>query len=158
MPLPTLVPIIMMFLSAAATAYSTYEQYQAGKEAEEIANRNAQRTREETAEMVRRAEKRSKRMEGLSKARAFASGLTGESHELYLSDMERSNAEEVEWIIRSGASKAEIEARAGSLARRQATIGMITSGIQGIGSTVNWWSQYSPAPTNNIMDYAPGPY
>lgn len=156
MALPTFVPVLMMLISAAATAYSSYEQYQAGEEAKDIADRNAQRVRDETTRQVEISKKRAKRQEGLARARAFASGLSGKSHDVYLSDLESNNREEVAWILRSGASRADIESRRGSLAARQARIGMISTGIQGVTSAVNWWSQYKPAtPTSSGNLYAP---
>lgn len=137
------IPIISAVLGAA----SSYRQYESGKEAEKMAKENAKRARAETAEEVRRQQAANAQMEGLAKARAAAGGakLTG-TVSSYLDRLKEENLKDIDWMRRSGASRAGLEQRKGKVAKSQATAGAVgslagsASSFYSAGSNANWWS------------------
>lgn len=142
MPLPAIVAVVMMVVSLATTAYSMHAQAQAADEAEKIAERNANRIEQEAEETARRAGKAASRTESLARARMFASGAIGLSQEEYIEGMAETHQEEIDWIIKSGASQADIVRRQGSLAASQAEANIIATAGQGASDAANWYMTY----------------
>ncbi len=96
-------------LRLATGLYTAKQQYDAGKQAEEIQDRNAQRVREETAEQARRLDLDQRRARAQLVARAEASGLkTTGSTSVYLDEFDKENTHQLDWLNRSGESRASI--------------------------------------------------
>ena len=120
----------------------------AGKDAQKLAKENAANMRAETEEAARRLEAQQAENLSTAKARAFASGTTGEgSQESFINKMGTEYTKELEWLKKSGASAAAIEERRGKYERdalRWSAIGGIASGI---GGAAGDWSWSSPSGT-----------
>ena len=146
MGVPEAIAIGGLILSAVGTGYGIYSSEQAAKEAEGIAEDNARREAMEAEEMAQRAEKEAAREESLSRARAAASGVGGESTDLYQEDLAKTNQREIDWIRRSGASRADITRREGQQTASSYRSAGISQGIKGIGSvaagTMDWYNTY----------------
>ena len=135
-------PAIVAVVSAAATVYSVVQQKQAADEARDIANRNAARQAAEAEETARRKEKEAKRVEGMARARAFASGVGGESQAGYLEELRLTHEEEIDWIRRAGASGAAITQAEGRRAQRIGYAGAVSDIGKGVSQQYQWWSTY----------------
>lgn len=143
-------------VSAASAGYSIYQSKQAAEEAEDIADANAKREKMEAEEMAQRAEKDAAREESLARARAFASGVGGESQEMYLDDLYASNRREIDWIRRSGSSRADLIKKEGRVAGKQHRREAVASGIAGFGKATSaagdWHSMYKPSKKYKSFD------
>lgn len=126
-----------------ATGYSLYLQNEAAKEAQEIAKMNARRIEEETEEQVRRVEEMAERKSDLIKALAGASGAYGASKIGYLEAFEESKEREIAWLEKSGASRADIARRGGDYSSTMARANMVTTGMQGLGQSANWYMTWA---------------
>lgn len=92
----------------------------AAQAARELGEKNAEFTEQETAEQVRRKEGAARYKEGMAQAQAAASGIkTSGSTDLYLSEMMAEHKREVDWVKKSGKSRAGIERSKGDLAHKQ---------------------------------------
>lgn len=137
-------PVIIGISSILGTGYSIYSNIQAANEAEDIAEANADRIAAETEEQARRLEKEKARELAMGRARAYASGFTGEgSSQLVLEDLERTRTEEIEWLKRSGASRANIALMEGSTAKKQGYAQAIGQFAQGAQNTYAWFEEYA---------------
>ena len=144
MGVPEVIAGVGLLISAASAGYSIYSSEKAAKEAEDIADANAAREAAEAEEMAQRAEKEAAREESLARAKAFASGVGGESTDLYLKDLTTTNRREIDWIRKSGASKADItrsegSAQASALRREGVAAGIDFAGQAG-SAAANWYS------------------
>lgn len=90
-------------------------QQAAAVESKNIANRNAARIEAETAEEVRREKRDAQQRRDLALVKAAASGgtLTG-STGLYLDEMKDNDVQFLDWLQKSGSSKADIARREGN--------------------------------------------
>lgn len=143
-------------ISAVSAGYSIYQSEQAAQEAEDIADANARREAMEAEEMAQRAEKDAAREESLARARAFASGVGGESQEIYLDDLHASNKREIDWIRRSGASRADLTRKEGRVSasqhRRKGTAAAIGGFGSMVGQAADWHSVYKPSKKYKSFD------
>ena len=134
------VGLILMAVSLAATAYGAYQTHQAGKTAQEAADRQARLDEQANEEAVRRLEKQQAETEATAKARAQAAGFEGESFAPALQEMEKEHKREASWERRAGKSRTDLTRWQGGQARKQATSkawGMLAQGA-GQASGVNW--------------------
>ena len=118
-------PAIIAGLTAVTGAFLQYQagkrQEAAGKEAEKMAKKNAERERAETEEAARRLEKEQGRTMALARARAAASGVSGVgSTGLFLSELESENRAELDWLLEAGKTRAEDILQQGRYARKGA--------------------------------------
>lgn len=141
---------IATIVSAGVAAYSAYEQYGAAADAKKIAERNADRKRLETDEEARRVGKNQERELSRARARAMASGIDpeSESYLLLVEDIATTQKEELDWLIKSGYSQADVLEEQGQVASAQAKAGAYStvSDIFGSapsayerGQTAGWW-------------------
>ena len=112
-------PIIIAVIGAAMSVYQGVQQSKQADEARDIAEQNAKREQAEAEEMARRKKKEATREESLTRARAEASGVGGKSVEDYLATQHKTNAEEIAWIKKAGASQAAITRSEGKLAQQR---------------------------------------
>ena len=136
------VPIVVGIISALSAVYSVVQQSKAGKESKKMARDQAARQKAEAEEAKRRGEKESARKESMTRARAFASGATGQSQESYLTEMTGEHRAEADWISKAGASQASLTLKEGSMAKRQADIGAVSTAAQGVSTSASWFQQY----------------
>ena len=138
-------------------------QIKAGKEAKKLADANADMMRQETEESARRLEAQQSENMATARARAAASGTTGEgSQASFIEKMGSEFGKELAWLKKSGASAASIEQRRGSLERSRGLasgIGTIAGGI-GTGYSMsggNWgWGGSSSSGYTGASDAARG--
>lgn len=141
---------ISAIIGAGTAAYSAYSQAEAAEDAKKIGEQNAALARAETEEEARRLEKEQERTAGLARARAFASGVDPESMstQLFLEDLETTQREELDWLRRSGYSRADIAEEQGELARAKGMAGAYASAgdvfasapaIYESGQKAEWW-------------------
>lgn len=144
MGVPEIIAGVGLLVSAASTGYSIYSSDKAAEEAEDIADANARREAMEAEEMAQRAEKDAAREEALARARAAASGVEGESQDLYLKDLTQTNRRDIDWIRSSGASQAALTRREGRTAASTVRREGVAAGIAGLGQAANaagsWYS------------------
>ena len=154
--------IAMVAISAFGTAYAVSSQMRAADaqeraaaEAERLARENAAAIEAETREEARRLALQQKQLEGTSRARAAASGITSSgSFGDYMSFLEQENQRQLEWLNESGQRRADIarrggyldaaSARTGAHASRAQAWGSIFSGakdIYGYGRNAGWWAK-----------------
>lgn len=136
---------IGLLISAASAGYSIYSSEQAAKEAEDIADANARREAMEAEEMAQRQEKEAAREESLARARAAASGVGGESQDIYLEELSRTNQREIDWIRQSGRSRAAITRQSGASAASQARREGVSAGLAGLGQAASYGSDWYSA-------------
>ena len=103
---------------------------------------NAQQEAKVTAEEVRRLEKSAAQTEGLAKARAAAGGGGGASQENYITQLEKTHTEEVDWLKEVGAYAYESHIRSGENAASQARAAGNRATIGHIGGMMGGYSQY----------------
>lgn len=141
---------VSAIIGAGTAVYSAYSQAQAAEDAKRIGEQNAALARAETEEEARRLEKQQERSTGLARARAFASGVdpNSASINLFLEDMEQTQEEELDWLKRSGYSRADILEEQGEFASNAATTAMWGSigkaasyapDIYSGGKKAEWW-------------------
>ena len=121
-----------MVISLASGVFQFASAQKAANEQEDIADQNAKREKEEAEELAQRAEDTAAREESLARARAAASGVGGKSTNLYISDLTKRNQREIDWMRKSGKSKAKItqrEGRAAASATRSQGAGSLFSSI-----------------------------
>lgn len=124
-------PLILSAAGAAAVAAPTiasgaaaYEDYQAAQLAKEQGKANAAAEAARTAETIRVTEEENKRAEATARARAAASGLSGASSEIYISALEESGRQDIDWLKQVGASSYDAAIAGGESAYHQATAAM----------------------------------
>lgn len=115
---------------SAASQKSAYES--AADESRAMAERNAQREEAETREQVRQQREEQKAERGRAVAAAGASGAlaSSTSHSEYVQGLWDEAQREIDWTIRSGKSRAQIQRDEGDWAGR-------TAEARGRAS---WWS------------------
>ena len=143
------VPIAVAVIGAAVSVYTGVKQREAAKEQEDIAKRNAEREQAEAEEMARRERKRADYEESLDRARAAASGIDvdkSKSNVIYMNERKKANRDQIDWIRKSGASRADIIKREGRLAADMTRIdswksfGQAASyGAQAAGASYDWY-------------------
>lgn len=113
-------------IMAGAAVYGATEQKKSGDEAANIGRENAAREREEAAEASRKLKLKQESILAETRARAGASGLSAKSETVgtYLEEMEKNFKEEQDWIKKSGASAAAIQAKQGEYQQQVATANM----------------------------------
>ena len=153
------VPFIMLAATAVSTGvgYMSYVDAQkarseAGDKAQEIANANARRIEEEGKEEVRRQEEENRRLAGLAKAKAGASGVKlteGGSMQAFIDAIKKTGMEEIDWLKKATASQADITRRGGAYesmtqkaASRKAGSAATLSLVRGAGDIGDWWNKY----------------
>lgn len=124
---------------------SAKAQAAAAEKSKRIANRNAARIEAETAEEVRRKKLENESRQSLTKARQAASGgLPTGSNAIFMETMEREDDLAVDWLKKSGSSRAGIAREEGEysymtgMAQSQATKGQAqAAGFDALGSLVS---------------------
>ncbi len=141
------VPLVM----GGVQAYTTYKGYKdqkkAAKESERSYERDVEYQRMETEEQVRRTELEHQQQEAKARALAAASGTKVQGTvSMFLKEMEEENLREIDWIAKSGASRADIIRERGRMARKegkaraQSTLYEgIAGGISSVGKATSWW-------------------
>lgn len=154
-------PETMAIMSAVGTGLSLVQgmsaakkQEAAAEESRRLAQKNAANIEAETMEQKRREADAQKDVEAQTRARIAASGVTGAgSPKDYLDTMEAEHAKELDWLRKSGASRASIAKSEGNIAYRQGmasasstmagTFSNVISGAgttYGYGTKAGWWS------------------
>lgn len=131
--------IVALVVTILGTAYSVVKQEQAADEAEDIAQANARREQLEAEEEAQRLADRTARESSLIKAIAAASGAEGGSKEAYLREFEDQRSREINWIRKSGASRASITRAEGGVAKTTAYAQMGSTLIQGSSQALQWY-------------------
>ena len=125
----------------------------AGRESEALAAQNAELARLETEREAGVLAQQQRENAGRRRASAAASGAGGASQQLFLESQAAREASDLEYLRRTGRSRAGIETQrgvqAGAQARAGATktradafggaAGSIGSGISGVGQAAGWW-------------------
>jgi len=150
----------MVIISAAGAGYSIY----AGERAEDVADKraaemeaqgreNAKLIEAETQEQARRVSAQQREAESMALAKAAASGVqVSGSTKDYLSDMSTENKRQLDWLKKSGKSKANL-ARSGAYVSAsgvresgtQAKYGGYSDAVKTAGTTIakgadeGWW-------------------
>lgn len=147
----------MTALTLAATGYQAYAQYEAGKEQQSIANRNAKLLEKSADQALERGNeeaigvrRRTRLLVGEQRAAAAAQGLDvsvgapadlqeqaaafGAADEATI----RRNAFDEAWGIRTQASN---QRQAGRYARREGTNGAIGTSLGGLGKSYGYWQE-----------------
>ncbi len=141
---------ISAIATAGAAVYSGFRQLDAGDDAREISEREAELARAETEEEARRLEKAQERQESLAKARAAASGVRSDtgSVALFLKELGDENTRQLDWLRRTGLRRAKLIEEGGEFARYQARSRAFSSFGQAFGalpkfaeagSKAGWW-------------------
>lgn len=133
------VPVLTLVLSAASAGYSIYSSEQAAKEAERMGNKNATSIEAETEEAARRAAKDAERSEARARAAAATLGLEGESVDLYLKDLANTNKEQIDWLKKSGQSRADIAREGGQAAATEAHMQSANTAFSATNSMFSTW-------------------
>jgi hypothetical protein len=143
------IPIILLAASAAISYKSYSDQKKAAKNAEKIGMMNAAATEAEAAEQARRLKENQMRVLAETSALSAASGVAGGSQDIYLSDMAESQMSELNWVKKSGASRAEIERLSGQYQKKQgeaAALGTLSTAVQKTGSAysagADWYNTH----------------
>lgn len=121
---PSLLGLGILLAPAAASGMSAYEQHKAGKEAKKAGKRKAEAEEAYTEEQVRILTEENERRESEARARASASGLSGASSEIYISALEESGRQDIDWLKTVGASRYEAAISEGESAYSQAQAAM----------------------------------
>ena len=153
-------PMVNAAVGVGAAGLSYYQSSKAadrqeasGREAQRLAQLNADRTRAETAESASRLKAQQRANLGEARARLAASGVksrTG-SQGKFASGMKSAMAGELAWLKKAGASRAMIEHRQGdyqmSLAKAGSAATMANAvsqsanlAIGGMSSAAQWWN------------------
>jgi len=113
------------------------KQRKAGKQADAIAQQNADRIKEETDKQLERTGRQQEFSMSSAQASQAGSGIrTGAgTTQSYLDEMQKTFQEDLDWIEQSGASQESIARAEGSLARKQSNAqawGTVASGVSGV--------------------------
>lgn len=118
--------------------YQAKQAYDAGKDAEDAADRNADRIRRENEERARRLERQQRKRQSELRARAAASGIavSSGSTKTFLDDYIQEDERQLSWLQNSGEERAALEQKRGDeekeKARHRAT-------AQFFSAASNWW-------------------
>lgn len=120
-----------------AGLFGAYQQYDAGKQADKAAKRNADRLMRESQEEQRRARKEQRQKQSTLRARAAASGVklsgsTGTVLDNYVQEDEKQLA----WLSESAKERASIIRKQGKTDKKNAQYGAYGSFFNTVG---NWW-------------------
>lgn len=127
----------------AIPGYQAYLAKQAGEEAGKRALTAAEWEAELTGEQVRILEEENRRTVSTARARAGASGLSGASSELYISALEETGRQDVEWLKKVGSTayNARIEeGRASQMQAESQMWGFVGQGVSGVSQTASMFT------------------
>ena len=139
------------YVVAALGIYSASESHKgaviqrdAAAEAQRLADLQADAARAETEEGIDRARTAQEKLEGMTRARIAASGVTATgSMSSYLDEMMTTHKGELDWMEKAGATRADVAAVEGRLASQTALAGARRSQASAIGSlgqaATSWW-------------------
>lgn len=131
-------PIIMLF----STAFSMYQTYKSKEEMKKSTARNAQMEEEMAKEEARRTEIEQAKAESLARARGAASGTTGEGTVSdWLQTMKEEHKADIDWIIKSGKSRAEAIRLRGAAENTAMNARLFQQGASLAGSYYTYGSQ-----------------
>ncbi len=124
-----------MLIGGAGQLFSAYQKNKAAGQTKKIAKMNADLVRAESAEEERRLRKEIQKTEGMTKAMSAASGvqMTG-SRDLAVSDMERENIAQLNWLKKSGESRAKSVLAGGDIQASQLKSSAFSSAVSGLTS------------------------
>lgn len=140
------------------------QQEAAGEQAKYIANQNAANTEAETAESVRRESIAADQAQANLRARAAASGGTGGgSTGNFIDTQQRTSDQYIDWLKKSGSSRAQIEREQGKYSSmtasssaagtRASTAGSKWAGLAGLTKAAGSIGDlYNPASTGTDMN------
>ena len=131
------------YVSVGSGLYSAERTYAAGKEAEDLADKNAATIRAEAEEEVRRVSLQQEAAVGEARAAMGAGGTGQSSLATFLSKVQEEQSADVNWIRRSGTTKSDIARSEGTTTRKQA----VASSVGTVANTANTWMQMNPAPS-----------
>jgi len=137
--------LALSIISAAATAYGSYQQYEAGQEAERIADQNALREEDMAREEARRLTRIKEIQMAEARLKMAAAGIDigdEDSATLYLRELETIGQEEIDWIVKSGKYRAASAREQGGYAAQQSYAGMWGGFAQTAGSLGQGYYQY----------------
>lgn len=123
---------------------SAKQQYDAGKDAEKNAKRNAEFIRRETAEQSRRLKSQQRRQQSTLRARMAASGVKMDgSSKTFLEEYVQEDERQLQWLEESGESRANLTRQAGKdeeSAYRSRALSSFFSSVNDFGSKSGWWT------------------
>ena len=123
---------IQNYINILTGGLSAEEQLDAASKASQIGRDNADIEARQTAEEKRRMTKEHRYTQGLARARAAASGVSGDSMDFYMESLIMSEQEEVDWLEEVGLSKYNKALQEGELASDIARSGAYSSGISAL--------------------------
>lgn len=135
------ISVVSMIVSAAGTVYSSRKQYEAGKEAEKIADKNAKLEIEQASYEAKQRQQQLDVDMANTKSTMAAAGLElkeGQSADIYMNELQRLGGEEVAWIKESGQKRAEIMRAEGDLARKTSYAGAFGSLFKGASTAPSY--------------------
>jgi uncharacterized protein HemX len=139
----TVLAVAAVVIAAAGTAYTVYSTEQAAAEQKKIAKANAARIQAENDEALRRLKKQQAATMAEARARAAASGVTVEgTQKSYLEEMKEAFKSETDWLRDSGASRAYITQREGTLKAQTTSAQGISSAFSGASSAFSAGASY----------------
>ena len=147
-----------LYLTAATAAYSIYsgeraadQQQEAARDAERLANKNAQLIEKEGERQQQLAKRAADDVEATARAKVAASGFArgGETQSLVLDDIAKQHSDSLEWMREATRSQADITRQGGQYARdagygqasstRAQGYGQALSSISAAGNANDWW-------------------
>lgn len=128
--------VALPYIAVALAGVSAVQQVEAAGDAKRAARANARALEAETAEEARRLKKEQASQESKSRALAAASGGGGQSQTSFMESQKKEHANELDWLKRSGSSRASSARAGGSLAAKQGyagAVGTVASAVSGFG-------------------------
>lgn len=136
-------------ISAFSSLFGAKRLKDSSKDAAALGRANADYIRQETAEQQRRLKEEQSRTRGTLRAGIASSGFrsgkdsTGASHKAYTQALKNAQQRELDWIGKSGRSRADIATRGGqaeaSVLRSQAA-GMFGSALTSAAKSIYQWN------------------
>lgn len=117
------------------------QQKKAGQDAQAIADENAERTKRETEETIRRTGlSQEQSLSGAQAAQAGSGIRSGAgTSQTYLDEMQKTFQSDLDWIQESGASQESIQRAEGRLAKQQGKAQAWGTVASGVNSALSLW-------------------
>ena len=128
-------------VSGVVGGFTGETQRDAGKDAKKLGKKNAEYIRQETSEQVRRLELAQEQVIAKTKGAQAGSGieLGGGTVDTYIAEMKNNFAKELDWLKKSGKSRAAIAKEGGNVANAQAQAAGWGTAAQSISMLVGWY-------------------
>lgn len=137
---------VSAIVSLVSAIYGGYSDHRRGAQAKRRSKEKQRMETKVTNEKVKRMEEENRRRASIARARAGASGVGGASTEVYISALEESGREEVDWLKEVGASiyaQHKMEGETAYSEAQQDMWGNVGQGVQAGVSLYDSWSDTS---------------